>query len=159
MNWKSLLIFGLVSAILGAVICYSVMPEPEVPEPEIIVEINTVIDTLRDTTWIPSEKVPAPEPIAVDTISKESIKSTFKGESHGVQVTTDIFAPCNIDSVVFLFKHPLEIRERQRMVVTVDSIKTFTVFVKPPWYKTWLVGFVEGVVLVAGSVYLAGKLK
>lgn len=158
MNWKSLLIFGLVSAILGAVICYSVMPEPEVPEPEIVVVTKTVIDTLRDTTWIPPEKVPAPEPIAVDTISKESIKSTFKGESHGVQVTVDIFAPCRADRAVYLFQHPPLIREREKMVVSIDSIKTYTVLIKPPWYKTWLVGFVEGVVLVGGSVWLAGQL-
>ena len=158
MTWASILgkiLPYLVGAILGALILYVSMPEPEVPEPITIVEIDSFIVTEYDT-------FPAPPPEKIIKYLPFEVKKDnyrFKGESDGVQVITNIFASCHPDSVIFEFKHPPVIREREKMVVSIDSIKTYTVFIKPPWHKTWLVGFVEGVVLVGGSVYLAGKLK
>ena len=148
----------VVGAILGAVICYSVMPEPEVPEPEIQVEYDTLKFEFRDTVWIPPITVIETQ---IDThwVTPEgNIKSEVNYADDRVGIHADIYSPCYIDSILWDITFAPRIIEREKMVVSIDSIKTYTIQIKPPWYKTWLVGFVEGVVLVAGSVYLAGQL-
>ena len=88
-----------------------------------------------------------------------NIKSEVNYADDRVGIHADIYSPCYIDSVLWDISFAPAIIEREKFVVVVDSIKTYTVLIKPPWYKSWLVGFAEGVVLVGGSVCLAGKLK